>query len=78
MKPFVKVLKKDSSCIVDIARTLPGFTIEKLKTNFRWSTDQTETHILELMNEIESYVWTSFVLVKNFLGNKMAYFIINK
>jgi hypothetical protein len=31
MKPFVKALIKDSSCIEYIAHRLPGLTMEKLK-----------------------------------------------
>jgi hypothetical protein len=31
-----------------------------------------DPHFMASMNEIESCAWSSFVLVKNFLGNKKA------
>jgi hypothetical protein len=76
MEQFVKVLNKDGSCVEHIAHKLPGFTMDKLKAkNFDGPQVRqliNDPHFIASMNEIESCAWSSFVLVKNFLGNKKA------
>ena len=76
MKQFVKALNKDGSCIQYIAHKLPRLTMEKLKAGI-FDGPQirqviNDPHFIASMNEIESCAWSSFFLVKNFLGNKKA------
>jgi hypothetical protein len=76
MKQFVKALNKDGSCIEYIAHKLPGLTMEKLKAGIfdgpRIRQLINDPHFTASMNKIESCALSSFVLVKNFLGNQNA------
>jgi hypothetical protein len=74
MKQFVKALNKDSLCIEYMAHKLPGLTMEKPKAGIfdgpQIRQILNDPHFITSLNEIESCAWSSFVLVKNFLGNK--------
>jgi hypothetical protein len=77
IKQFVKALNKDSLCIEYIANKLPALTMEKLKAGI-FDGPQirqliNDPYFIASMNEIESFAWSSFVLiVKIFLDNKKA------
>ena len=76
MKQFVKALNKDGLCNEYIAHKLPGLTMGKLEAGIfdgpKIRKLKNDLHFIASINEIESCALSSFVLVKNFLGDKKA------
>ena len=77
MKQFVKALDKGGNCLYYIAKTFPGFSIEKLKAGIfdgpqihKLMQDQTFT---TRMTMAERAAWCSYVSVmREFLANTNA------